>query len=130
MCIPPAAADSTDGNKEPVQEWEAYAGLMAHSIGKSLNAETFIECEPEDVEIRHEQGPVMIGHIHAGTFRDSLHALDNGAKILPEKRLENPGEPMDHLGVAILQVVDIRWLQEKPHNIHTLQILFQLITFC
>ena len=108
MSIFLATTDRADGKKKPVEEREADARLMAHPIGKSLYAETLMECHSEHEEIRHEQGPVVIGNKHAGTFGNPLKSLDHGSEIVPEERLEDLCEPMDHLGVTALQTIDIR----------------------
>jgi hypothetical protein len=110
-----AAADSTDGKKEPAEEWEADARLMAQPIGKSFNAETLIQCHSEDEEIRHEQGPVVIGDKQAGTFWNPLQALYHRSEIAPKEWLKERYQPTDHLGVPVLQAIGISCLYECLH---------------
>ena len=107
--------DRTDGNEEAVEDWEGNARLMAHPIGKAVDAETFVERDPEDEKIRHEQGPIVIGNKHAGTLWDPLQTLYDGSEIIPEEGLEEPSKPMNHLGVAVLEAIDFSGLYESLH---------------
>jgi hypothetical protein len=80
---------------------------MDHPIRKAFQAETFVQGDPKDEQVRHEQGPVVIAYEQTGAFGDALQALDLGSEVAPNERLQEADELTDQFRISVLQAIEV-----------------------